>query len=720
MSSSSQPHDETTKRAGRKEAAKVVTAGYAPTGHELASFMRQESMPAFTLGTVDSMLCDEQVRLSCGVAVAPMVEIEVDIEGGKEAAFAKSEIERIWNSHAVKLFSGFWYGRFGGEVVYHSHQGQFRTKNILPVHPGDFKILQSKKTKAIIGIRVEERFHSSVMDGQAGKVDLLGPKALIFLNGSEERFRSLRGYSDLEPAHRPWWEKTSRDGAQDIRLNWHHSCAFDKGDIFYPPGDQKDENGNPIPARDWAMRMLEMARSGVAWAFPNIYDDNGNRLWDRTRPSINGDGAQFSAYIGELDVAIARGVGIPDDIIAQNSGTGSYAGRSIPMRAFLQTRFAKARALVNCISDSIVRYLCQVNYGSANYSIVGIRLKMADEMLNEGKDQPQQLPGMEQSEDGIPDESAVPEEFAEDFDELENGEVPFSDPDEWSPYRGPRGGTGWVNATTGKILFQKERPGRESADQGQHISNRKQAGSESAEHKAKRLQREKAHKKLNGKASVDQERSDRAKAAFKRAGKKELTFAAAREALVLSSIKNAVHIGGTDVFDGFITKTGQWRGPEDNDKIAHAIEVKTLIDNKNNKITMHPEAKRRKEYFARKTQCAVHLIGVEGRTKYKDGENMAQLEIAMKKAGITKPPYAWYKRGLGSPYLWTCMPVNSPEELTAVMSMSIKELAKKSMTDVRYLNAMPMWQGGAKPYASITSEKSADSNGRKVTVRKVK
>jgi hypothetical protein len=47
----------------------------------------------------------------------------------------------------------------------------------------------------------------------------------------------------------------------------------------------------------------------------------------------------------------------------------------------------------------------------------------------------------------------------------------------------------------------------------------------------------------------------------------------------------------------------------------HGVEIKALIDNNHDKITMHPESRRRKERWVRKNKAKGHTVAVDTRTK---------------------------------------------------------------------------------------------------------
>lgn len=63
----------------------------------------------------------------------------------------------------------------------------------------------------------------------------------------------------------------------------------------------------------------------------------------------------------------------------------------------------------------------------------------------------------------------------------------------------------------------------------------------------------------------------------------------------------------------------------------HAIEVKTVIDNDNDKITVHPESRRRKERFARKNRMRSHTVAIDvrsGRREYYYREGVGAYRLA--------------------------------------------------------------------------------------------
>jgi len=85
--------------------------------------------------------------------------------------------------------------------------------------------------------------------------------------------------------------------------------------------------------------------------------------------------------------------------------------------------------------------------------------------------------------------------------------------------------------------------------------------------------------------------------------------------------KLAKAIGGRDEGDNL---------PFDVRKGKHAIEVKTVMDNNNDKITVHPSSRRRKEEVAKKQGLTVHTVAIdvrEGKRSYYHKEGVGAFRL---------------------------------------------------------------------------------------------
>ena len=77
----------------------------------------------------------------------------------------------------------------------------------------------------------------------------------------------------------------------------------------------------------------------------------------------------------------------------------------------------------------------------------------------------------------------------------------------------------------------------------------------------------------------------------------------------------AKHIGGDVSPDN---------APMDVTTKTAGVEVKTMVDNGNDKITMHPESRRRKEAWAKETGKKLYTVVIDDRDTFAGGANKAQ------------------------------------------------------------------------------------------------
>lgn len=375
-------------------------------------------MPQFSIYTVEMMRLDPRVCLAMGIKMSPLLRVTFTVSGAQPIRdFILKQLQVFWRKHAYKVWSALWYTCSFNEVIYGIRNEQIVMTDLKPIYPFDGRLLTSKGQK--YGIRVKSGSHVRY---SGGDVDLLGPKGFAFLNNRENG--AWWGRSDLEPAYRPWWEKTQKDGALDIRLMWFYANAYDKGEIYHPPGSARDETGQMRSNADYARQMLEWAKAGAAFTFPSEFDDKGNRMWERTRAQANPGSGELLAYIADLDAEITRGIGIPDDIVTA-AGVGGYAGRNVPIQAFFISLGLKVDQLVAEFDQQVLRPLSWVNFGSDNYEILDAKIDlksfydMQEDMMNpggDGEEPPIQLePGAKDGDgDGIAGEGEAEEEQQEE------------------------------------------------------------------------------------------------------------------------------------------------------------------------------------------------------------------------------------------------------------------------------------------------------------------
>ena len=101
------------------------------------------------------------------------------------------------------------------------------------------------------------------------------------------------------------------------------------------------------------------------------------------------------------------------------------------------------------------------------------------------------------------------------------------------------------------------------------------------------------------------QRTQRAKATYKPSNSAKQAVAARGEAHVRSllGVNKRKGTSGTHPIDVAFKRKGTY----------HGVEVKTLVDNKNNKITMHPSSRHRKIAWAAVNHARLHTVVVDAR-----------------------------------------------------------------------------------------------------------
>lgn len=352
--------------------------------------MDELGLPPFNTRQITLMLRDSQVKLGCAIKSAPLMHVKYQITGQPEVAqFAHEQMAIAWDTIVPKMVNALWYRMFFGQPTYRkAPSGRIELTGCNDYYIGDCQFLEIQQK--LVGFRVKSRNSSNQATiAVGGEQDLYGMKALIYIHKQIHGDRA--GMSELEGAYSAWLEKTGQDGALAKRRLWFYKNSFDSGIILHPPGNyQWTVNGQlqNIPYRDIARQAVERAHAGSVMAFPQEYDQEGNKLWEYIPAKMNGDGQPMIGYVEQLNTEMLRGMGIPDDIISQTSGTGSYAGRSIPFQAFLTSQTGTIRDMFNAIWKQVILPLCWWNFESIDVEATGIECDRDKLLPPDGPEQP--------------------------------------------------------------------------------------------------------------------------------------------------------------------------------------------------------------------------------------------------------------------------------------------------------------------------------------------
>ncbi len=110
-------------------------------------------------------------------------------------------------------------------------------------------------------------------------------------------------------------------------------------------------------------------------------------------------------------------------------------------------------------------------------------------------------------------------------------------------------------------------------------------------------------------------RAQKALATHKPSTREKQKFALDRESELAKALQ-AMRLDDNEPMDVILTAP---------DGTRHGFEVKTLMDNRNDKITMHPSSRRRKEQWAKDCgDCFIHTVVIDDRDRFQGGANKAQ------------------------------------------------------------------------------------------------
>lgn len=301
----------------------------------------------FCIEAVYEMLKDPQVTLAAALRRAPLLSPIFTVKGPANLkTFVEEELQRFWMMAMPEAVDGMFFAVSALECIYKRAGGLVRFDRVESFNPRDVKALTDGSK--LLGFKA------------SGRYTLTGLKAFLYMH--KRRHREWTGNSCLEPTFDPWMEKWDYRGAKEARKLWFYKWAFQGGIMVYPKGSQQTATGirtNQQIARDAVERMgfgaaITLEAPGEA--------KNGN--WEYIAPTINGEATGLTERIDSLDVDITRSLEIPDDIVRQDSGTGSYAGRSIPMMAFFITQ---KHLLLNFglqVMEQVILPLVALNFGA--------------------------------------------------------------------------------------------------------------------------------------------------------------------------------------------------------------------------------------------------------------------------------------------------------------------------------------------------------------------
>jgi gamma-glutamylcyclotransferase (GGCT)/AIG2-like uncharacterized protein YtfP len=365
----------------------LKTGSYRPSGWGTGlPILTLLGLPYFTVRRVEQMKYDPDVRLGMALKYAPTLTVKFSIEAREDVAeLYRKEISTSWYYIAPRILESFWYSRAGGEAIFKldENEDQVHLAGVRDVYPADISILTSKSSLAGIkvsahgstgmgGSTFDDPTHETDDLHNKGVIDLFSPKSFVYVH--HRRFGGWNGQSDLLGCYSDWLDKWDEKGARAIRRMWFQKNAFSGYFIQHPPHDYTwtDANGvqQRIPYRDLARVLVEQLATGGVVGVPAMFDpDTKQPMWRIEQPALNGDAEGLHNYLRELRAGILHGLEIPDDIVSSVSGTGSFAGRTIPFRAYIMMCQLVLRELAAAFKEQLWAPIAMLNFGKVDADI---------------------------------------------------------------------------------------------------------------------------------------------------------------------------------------------------------------------------------------------------------------------------------------------------------------------------------------------------------------
>lgn len=581
---------------------------------------------------VSRMREDYQVTLAelviGGNVHAARTTVSVAGAAGESAQILARHLQKLWDATLPKMLDAFAFGRVAFEKAWGYRLGLNYIESLDPL-PFQHTSMCIAQGGAFEGLELSS--DDSSVDIPADNCWWLAVDATAMAPHGCSRFLGA-----------PYKVFCERQRVIRLRQVFTRKLMVGGGTV-YAPFELEQENGQTLDVAQVLADMHASRESGAANILPNDRDKEGHRLFEFTEGVTVKDCAPIDAHIDGLDQEQLQAFGIPPKTVLEGDSTGSFAMVSQQML----TLFAVCEDILKQFEASFQKYVIdkeiEANYLPADRPAITI----AHQPLSERPDSvavevvklvlgnPQLSPLLLS---GAIDTKALLEAAGIPVSEKAQGAIEaMIRAAAVAAQQGPARGADMANPSSGAAYDlcggKGGKPGP-CPDPGRRVRKNREP-------------RTKPERKSVG------ERARRALSTYKAATKEKQSHAEQNEHVVTKKL------GGT--------KSGD-NSPADVtlniDGRNHGIELKTMLDNGNDKITMHPESRRRKEAWARKNKAVLHTVVIDHRDRFADGANGHQYsghEI-------------YYKRGAGAFRVGSMHKVKNYAELKTLLGTPTNSL----------------------------------------------
>lgn len=609
------------------------TAGYKPGTAMRQMFGYGNQLPPLSqfYCDIEIMLMHPRVQIALDYFKSGVASAEFDVTARRPdvKAFIEDQFRRFWQASLSKVQEGYDYGWIGAEIVYRiDDAGLLAFDHIKTFHPRDVRPLM--QGYEYCGVRIMN------VQGESKPVDLFAPgeKRILgkaFWYAHKSQHGSLHGRSQIIGAWRPYIRLANQDGGEDTVDMACYRFGVRGVVVRYPPGKPNVKPGGGDPRdptnQQTADFIGENLKAGGNVSLPSDYDEKGNPRWDVQTPEYVLNVDSLVNYNGSLEKQISMGIGVPPELLEASETGSGYSGRQIPLEAFYEGQQNIARDIVRAFREQVVEPLVRWNFGEDEIEFDIEVLPLLQTRAKRNSLPPQQ--GQEKPANAV---TGLPEGVQR------SNATPFMMSTLWDAAKHPRG--------------QPENAGEFRPGGGGRSQSKVSAATKIGES----AKSSKANKRT-------QEHQPSAKAARAIASAYRVDATIQRYAEEHNEPKFAKAIGGVSFPDGEpidIAVAGA------DGRVAHGIELKTMIDNGNNKITMKRSAMERKAKWEKKNRAVVHTVVLDD-SKAFNAKGPGRHDHTKRRM--------FYRRGYGSFRVGTMYEVKGGiVELKQLLTMAPKKL----------------------------------------------
>lgn len=636
-----------------------------------------QKRPPFSITWADLMMVDHQVAFGMSLSNAVLKLAEVEVVGGNDLVnkFVQEQWQRIWDEAFRPIALTRRWGFCGYEVMYRHVEGKIEFDRLVDHHPWNTRpLIQDRR---LYGVSF-----GGLDDGVGNK--RLPTGASLWLS-FRAKGNSFFGDALLETPFAPWYEKTMESGAVRMRQLRMVKDAWIGDQIIY---DETFNTYNPDGT---------IYKTGMQMAFEAVVNrSTGGTLCFPGRPGVDGklvplieykgptpvSGAtQIMEWVHDLDADIFDGIEVPKEVVeAATTGSG-FSGRSIPFIAFCNLRDLDFGEDVRQIKKQVMDPLVCANFGALAAQDYTIKPKPLMETVGAlmgpmGKPDTQDGGGPPQQDRmaGGPDQGELPQQIGQkpqQFSETpaEVVEVkPEPEAEQFSVVHAPAGGATVAGKKfkggefiPGDVLA-KASPAEKAALKAGGKEKPAEQSPATAQPKSKRAP-------VPQQEPTERTKSEIAKASAKRVDKSIQRYAEEYNEPRFAKAMGGVSFPDSEPVDVVVGESGV---------VKHGIELKTLVDNGNGKLTMDKYAQVRKIEWEKKNKGATY------HTIVSDDSGMYDAATGQPKEGGSRKYY--YRRGIaGSARIGAMHECRNEAELKKLMALPENKLPPAAQRTDRLL-----------------------------------